>query len=532
MGRPRWWAPALGVLVLAAGPCLLRAGPPQADARELAATIDRLVAARWAARGVRPAEPADDAEFLRRVSLDLAGKIPRAWDVRAFLDDPAPDKRRRLVDRLLDGPAYVNHFTNVWRAVLLPESNNPQVRLLLPSFESWLRERVRANAPYDRVVRELLTLPIASGDRPNGLPGAGELTPVAFYQAGELKAENLAGSTSRIFLGVKLECAQCHDHPFARWSRRQFWEYAAFFSGIQPAGPYGLFGAVQDEADRHELKIPGTAKQVEARLPDGTRPAWKPGVGARATLADWVTAADNPFFARAVANRLWAQFFGTGLIDPVDEPGEQNPPSHPELLDELARQLITHGFDLKFLIRAIVLSRTYQLGSGAVSPGPDDPRLFARMAVRGLTPEQLFDSLVEATGYRAPAAAQPRVFRPGGNTPRAEFLTRFASQDRGTQAQTSILQALMLMNGPFVADATSLERSETLAAVIDAPFLKSPAERIEALYLATLSRKPRPDELARLVPYVARGGPKGDSKAALADVFWALLNSSEFVLNH
>jgi hypothetical protein len=322
-----------------------------------------------------------------------------------------------------------------------------------------------------------------------------------------------------------LECAQCHDHPLDKWTRKQFWEYAAFFSGLQSAN--NLFDPVKEAADRREIKIPGTDKTVGARLLDGTEPAWSPGTTTRATLADWVTASKNPFFARTIANRLWAHFFGIGILEPVDEPGEDNPPSHPELLAELARQLVAHNFDLKFLIRAIVLSRTYQLTSVATEPGQKDPRLFARMAVKGLSPEQLFDSLAQATGYREKAVTGRQVGRPG-RTARAEFLARFASQDKRTEMQTSILQALLLMNGNFIADATSIDRSEVLAATIEAPFLKDSSARIEALYLATLSRKPRPEELTGLVQHVAQE----DSKKALADIFWSLLNSSEFLLNH
>src|SRR5439155_10157387 len=303
-------------------------------------------------------------------------------------------------------------------------------------------------------------------------------------------------------------------------------EYAAFFSGLQGSNN-NVFDPVKEVADRREIKIPGTDKTVQARLLDGTEPAWNPGTITRSTLADWVTDAKNPFFARTAANRLWAHFFGIGLLEPVDEPGEDNPPSHPELLDELARQLAAHQFDLKFLIRAIISSRTYQLTSAVTDPSQKDPRLFARMAVKGLSPEQLFDSLAQATGYRETAVASRQFGRPG-MTPRAGFLARFANQDKRTEQQTSILQALLLMNGNFVADATSIDRSEVLAATIAAPFLKDPSERIEALYLATLSRKPQADELARLVGYVA----EADSNKALGDIFWSLLNSSEFLLNH
>jgi hypothetical protein len=532
--RTPW--PLVFALTLCAAPAA-RAEPPKPnklplvlrDEQALARRVDKLVAAAWKERGVTPGRPADDGEFLRRAYLDLAGRVPRVAEARAFLDDPSPDKRRKLIDQLLDGPHYVTHLSNTWREVLLPGGgNNPQAPFFGSQLEAWLRRSFRDNAPYDRMVREVLTVPVAFNAR-GGQPLAAATAPLlAFYQANELKPENLAAATSRAFLGVKLECAQCHDHPFASWSRDQFWQFAAFFSGIQaPAANNGRLVAAAEKADSRELKVPDTDRVVRARFLDGGEPAWQEKVGTRATLAEWLTAAENPYFARAAANRVWAHLFGVGLVDPVDDLGADNPPSHPELLDELAGQFAAHQFDLKYLLRAVALSRAYQLSSDVTDPTQSDLRAFARMPLKGLTPEQLYDSLVVATGYRETNNTNNRFFGP-----RAEFLAKFNNAtDRRTEAQTSILQALALMNGKFVADATSLERSEVLAAIADAPFLDD-AQRVEALYLAALARKPRPEEVARLAPYVARGGVSGDPKKALTDVFWALLNSSEFILNH
>jgi hypothetical protein len=512
MDRPRL-RPVFSLLVLLAAPAFLRAGPPD-EVAALAARIDTFIDAGCAARKAVPAPPADDAEFLRRVCLDLAGRIPRASEVHAFLADPAPDKRRRLVDRLLAGPHYPQHFANVWRALLLPVVNDPQRQVLASQLEAWARRQLREGRPYDAMVRDLLTVPV-------GPPAEA----VAFYQGNEWKPENLAAATSRLFLGVRLECAQCHDHPFARWKRTQFWEYAAFFAGLRSLQPdAGPFAPGLEEPGRRAILVPNSERIVPARFLDGKEPAWEPEASSRATLAGWVTRADNPWFARAAVNRLWAHFFGIGLADPVDELGEDNPASHPELLDELARAFAGHGFDTKFLIRALTASRAYQRTSARTDPSQEDPRLFARMALKGLTPEQLFDSLAAATGYRE---GPPRAGNPPG-TPRAEFLARFAAAgDRRTEQPTSILQALALMNGNFLADATSVDRSETLAALLDAPFLDD-RERLDGLFVAALARPMRPHEASRLTAYVAQG----DSRKALADVFWALLNSSEFFLNH
>ncbi|HZT78697.1 MAG TPA: DUF1549 and DUF1553 domain-containing protein [Gemmataceae bacterium] len=533
----------LGLLAAAGASPSVRAGDPAANAspalsaERLADRIDELIEAKWREHNVQPAPLADDAQFLRRLSLDVGGRIPAVQDVRQFLADKSADKRHKAVDALLASPLYSTHFAAVWRSLMVPDSNNPFVQGTGPQLEAWLKNRLRENAHYDKMVREILTTPVVVSRAAMQGRNAGEPTPLPFYQAQEMKPENLAAATSRLFLGVKLECAQCHNHPFAKWKREQFWEYAAFFSGIQaPAGQGGMAMAINDLADRREIKITGTDKVVQARFLDHSEPKWQRGTGTRQTLADWLTSPDNSYFARAAANRMWAHFFGLGIVEPVDEESEENPPSHPELLDELARQFVLHDFDMKYLIRAITYSKAYQRSSESESAAVPDPRLFARMAIKGLTAEQLYDSIVEATRYKEPPpVADPRGVAFGQLAgARAEFVSRFSNHsDKRTEFQTSILQALALMNGKFVSDATSLDvhRSETLSGVIDAPWMKT-ADKIEALYLAALSRKPRPEESARLVKYVERGGPSGDKNKALADVFWALLNSSEFILNH
>lgn len=503
------------------------------DAPALAGAIDRALSARWDSSGASPAPPAGDAEYLRRVSLDVAGRIPPASEVRGFLDSTVPDKRLRLVEKYLAGPAFPNHMTNVWKDLLLPEAAGSfQAAFFVGDFEVWLRKQFAEGVGYDRMVREVLTVPLTNGQlvfNP-GIGGTVKPSPFAFLAAKEGKPENLASSASRLFLGLRLECAQCHNHPFSKWKRDEFWGMAAFFSGIQRQGNGDALFQGSDTPGKHEIAVPGSKRVVQASFLDGRDTDWKSGTAARAALADWLTARDNPFFARAAANRVWSQFFGVGIVDPVDDLGANNEPSHPELLDLLADQLAAHDFDLRYLVRAITASRAYQLSSAGGSPSSDTYRLFDRMPVRGLTPLQLYDSLIQATGLRPEPPQPPFVF--GGDSPRRDFLERFASQEeRPTERQTSILQALTLMNGRLVADATSPDRGATLPALADSYFLDT-AGKVETLYLATLTRRPRPEELERLVPYVDRGGPTLNPRKALADVFWSLLDSAEFVLNH
>lgn len=523
---------ALMCLALAMWVASALAQAPQAspNAQASANAIDRWVSRRWQEHGVQPAALADDAEFMRRVYLDLAGCIPPVSEVREFLDDPSPDKRVELVDRLLTTPAYVTHFTNVWRSWLLSEAETSfEARFLVPGFEVWLRKRLVENRPYDRLVQEILTTKTPQRNQPffGGDQGE-EPTPMAFFQAKENKPENLAAASARLFLGVRVECAQCHDHPFARWKRHDFWSHAAFFAGVEPESQNGLFSALRRVFDRREIAVPGTKEIVEARYLTGGQPTWEFGVPARQTLAAWITARDNPYFARAAVNRLWSQFFGIGLVEPVDDMDEHNRASHPELLDELSRAFADSGYDLKFLIRSIALSRTYQLSSRTSHDSQHNPRLFARTAVRGLSSEQLLDSLMQATGFDEPRGSR-NPFAQNPESPRAEIMEHFAGQGQTTEHQTSILQALALMNGRLMTSATTLQSSKTLAAVAECPLLDTPG-KVEALYLAALGRGPRSDESAKLVKYVDEALP--DSSKALANVFWALLNSSEFVLNH
>jgi hypothetical protein len=509
-----------------------------ADAQKLAARIDQLVLARATSENVPVGERSDDGEFLRRVSLDLGGRIPRTLEARDFLADSRPQKRQLLIDRLLDSAQYVSHWTNVWRAALLPQANVPEAQQFLPGFDRWLHDRLRENTPYDQMVQQIINAPldnIGMRRRQQAMTAYDQATPVAFYMANELKPENLASSASRLFLGIKLECAQCHDHPMDVWRRKQFWEFAAFFAGVQRTTPVDSpIPGVKEDDGLDKIGIPGTNDTVMVHYLDGSAPKAKVNGSSRATLAAWITSADNPYLAKALVNRLWAYFFGIGLVEPFDEMSDQNPASHADLLAELAREFQRHSYDLKFIMRAITLSETYQRASQRGKSSQEENRLFTNMTVRGMTGDQMLDSLVQATGLRdagpagmAPALADPRLV--GGL--RGEFLARFTSQDRPAEYQTSILQALMLMNGRLMAETTDLDRSETLSAIADAPFMDA-TEKIEALYLTALCRKPRAEELTRLVAYVESGGPRKDTRMALSDVLWALLNSGEFLLNH
>jgi hypothetical protein len=449
----------------------------------------------------------------------LVGKIPTAGEARDFLNDPDPGKRAALVGRLLDSPAYAARAALLWRQLLLPESDD-QVGASPAGLEAWLRKKIDEGAGYDRIVREVLAARLGGSGNDMMAAATVEPSPAAFYAARGGKPEVLAGDAARAFLGIRVQCAQCHDHPFAKWKREEFWGFAAFFAGVpqQPDDATTLRRSRED-TQRRELTIPGTKKVVKAAHLDHSAPAWRPRAGTREVLAEWVTAPDNPYFARAAVNRTWARFFGNGLIDPVDDIESEGDPALVGLLDEVAQQFRAHGYDLKYLIRALMATRAYNLSSAAETGTSTATPLFSRMPVRGLSPDQFVDSLAQATGCEL-----------GEN--RARLLDLFTERDvPPTESQTSILQALTLMNGAFLSGATRPETGETIGAIAEAPYLDT-AGRVEMVFLAALSRLPRSEERSLAIEYIDRHKAEADRARALSDVFWALLNGPEFRTNH
>lgn len=496
--------------------------------KDVAVKVDQLFLDVWQAEGIVAAERAGDEEFVRRVYLDLAGRIPAVSEVRVFLESDAETRRNQVLEDLLQDPAYIRHMTIVWRNALIPQAmTQVEFRGLIPGFDAWLWERLASNIPYDELVREIISSDVMSrGD--NLQPLSNGTSPDAFFVVRGLRPENLAAGTARAFLGIRLDCAQCHDHPFDRWKQEQFWNMAAFYAGL--TGDEDGSGAIlpAEQMDRRSIRIPDTNDVVPAIFLTGESVEELKNVSPREQLADWVTSDKNPWFAQMAVNRLWAQFFGRGLVSPTDDFSDSNPPAHPLVLRLLSEQLIAHDFDLTFVIRTIVATDVYQLSSRQTHVSQQDPALFARAAVRGLTPEQFFDSLAEAVGFYQPYRSE-NPFVINTESTRARFIEFFRDEAESALDQRStILQALAMMNGDFVGDATHLQDSRTLRAVIEFP-LMSDEERLEALFMAALSRRPSQAEQAALLPHIREAE---ESSAALADVFWAVLNSSEFLLNH
>jgi hypothetical protein len=494
------------------------------DAAQLAKRIDQAINKRLQAEKIKPSPLADDAEFLRRAYLDLIGVIPPADKAAAFLDSKDPAKRAKLIDELLANPRFGRHLADIWKGYLVPRTSDNR-QLKAEPLLRWLEESFNKNKPWDQFVTELLT---ASGTQEES--GA-----VTFFLANPTP-DKVTDAVSRLFLGVQLQCAQCHNHPFTKWKQTEYWGMAAFFTKVKvdrvkKAAKEAVSPSVSENSKGRRAKLPVSAKLVPAKFLLGEEPKLDRSAPYRPVLAQWVTSPQNRFFARAIANRLWAQFFGRGIVDPVDEMHDGNPPSNPELLQELTGQFTANHFDVKYLIRAICNSQAYQRSSKPNDKDDTGANFFAHMAIKVNSPEQLFDSLVAvvgAPGQQAAARKRKAVNQgkkgPAAN-PRNAFVNFFTIEDGSdpTQYQAGIPQVLRLMNAPQLSGGGAL-----LERLLKSS--RSPAQLIERLYLTTLSRRPSHAESQRLTQYVHAHG--AEPRKAYHDILWALLNSSEFALNH
>ncbi len=489
---------------------------------DLSSIIDHYINERLRTEKVDVSPRADDATFLRRAYLDITGRIPTAEKAAAFLENHDPAKRARLIDELLASKEFGTHQADIWQALLLPR-NSDNRRLQFAPMIKWLEENFNANKPWDQMVQEILT---ATGDQ--------EKNPAVTYYLANATVDKMTDSVTKLFLGVQLQCAQCHNHPFTEWKQAEYWGMAAFFmkTQISPPRPNAKNanppGVAEVPAPRRgKNALPESARILPAKFLSGEEPKIESRAPLRPVLADWVTKADNPYFSKAMVNRVWAQFFGRGLVNPVDDMHEGNPASHPELLDEMARQFAANGFEVKALIRAICNSQAYQRSSKPFGNNADaSPALVSHMSIKVLSPEQLYDSLVQALG----APGQPNGGRRGNPMPRAPagnqraaFVAFFGIEDGAdpTEYQAGIPQALRLMNSPQLNNSAKFNQ-----------FLKGdrkPREVIEHLYLMTLSRRPTPAEFERLTTFVHK---HKEPRPAYNDILWALLNSSEFTMNH
>jgi hypothetical protein len=488
------------------------------DASALARQIDRAILERLVADKVTPAPLADDAEFLRRAYLDITGVIPPADKVVAFLDSKQTDKRARLIDELLASPAYGRHMADVWQELLMAQQDLLTQGLQLQPLADWFARDFNANTPWDQQVTELLTS-----------TGTQEQSGANTFYLGHRSPDRVTDTVCRTLLGIQLQCAQCHDHPYTGWKRTEYWGMAAFFAKVDDGAPKKLSKGptprIVEASTVLKKRLPDSALVLPPKFLEGAAPKLDSTKPYRPVLARWLTSADNPYFARAMVNRLWAQFLGRGLVHPVDNLMKDNPPSHPELFEALTQQFIRSGFDVKYLVRAICNTQAYQRASAPPGRSAESDVLFASMAIKPLTPHQLYDSLAAVLGPSTdPIKGQGKKYqgpRPGPRTAFVDFFRPGEGADPN-EYPAGIPQALRLMNAGWTA--------KTSAFVTRTVKSGPPARNIEMLFLATLSRRPTAAETERLEKYL-RANPRNPTKA-YADMLWALLNSSEFALNH
>lgn len=490
--------------------------------------IDRLVWDKLQRLGIEPSGPADDAAFMRRVFLDTIGTLPTATEARAFLSDTATDKRSRLIDRLLARDEYADYAAMRWLNILRADQLkiSPQGTV---AMQRWLRRSFVENRPFDQFARELLT---TQGNTSAEGPGS-------FYKILN-KPDVAARSISQLLLGVRIQCAQCHHHPSDRWSQSDYVGLAGFFTGVSlkklPNGEQSIVSR-----GGKDLPHPRSGEIVAARAL-GAKPADFTGiVDRRRVLADWMTAPDNPFFAKAIANRLWAHYLGRGLIEPIDDIRETNPATNEPLMRALADHLIKSRYDLKAFTRTLLNSRVYQLSAATTASNESDRQNFSHAAYKTLPAEVLLDAICQSTGVSEKFNGWPagyRAIQVWDNRMPSYFFRIFGRPVRATVCECersnepSISQALHLLNAPEIAEKIEHRhgRARRLAASE-----RSEKEIVEELYLATLSRFPTKKEMALMLQAFGEsdsGEQKTDRRSAAEDVLWALLNSKEFVFNH
>lgn len=475
--------------------------------------IDEPIAAALASAKLPISAAADDMEFLRRLHLDLHGAVPTADEVREFLADTAADKRAKAIDRLLADRRFALHLADLWDDYLIPATDDG--RPDRQRFTAWLAEAFETQA-WDVIAHDLLT---ASGKRENNaaviylLKGRETLTPA-----------ELTDLSSQYFLGVRLNCAQCHDHPFTTLKQTDYWGMAAFFTEIQYTDRrMQKSGLIRDDDAVAVDKLENAAKLRMPKFLGGEALSMESGTSRREALARWITSADNPYFARAMVNRTWAQLFGRGLVEPVDDMHSGVQATHPELLATLTREFTASGFDLRALYRALCNSAAYQRTSRPTEGNEHDATLYSRMAIKVLTPEQLYDSLAVVV----PTMGRPKGGGSKGN-PRDEFVQFFRTEaDAGAIAYTrGIPQTLRMMNSPQLFSPEN--EAATVRRVVEPA--TSTAEALERIYLHVLARKPTDEERSTLDEFLARYA--GEREAAYGEILWALVNGSEFSLNH
>ena len=502
------------------------------------AFIDQQIRQAWQDNGVEPSRVADDEEWLRRVYLDLLGHIPPWKDVEKFHKDKNPAKRAALIDRLLDDPEYVRNWTTIWTNLTIGRKTLRRVNR--SAMQAFFRESFAQNRPWNEIVFDLVSAEGRSTEN-------GAVNYLLAQMTTNDEAVQATAKTTRLFMGIQVQCTQCHNHPFNDWKQDQFWRINSFLRQTR-AIEHRKFDAatgrrVTDYTELADGNFSGPVYfekrngQMQVAYPIFFETKVEPGSGVnrRKELARLMTTGDKPLIATAMVNRTWAHLFGYGFTRPVDDLGPHKPPSHPELLDRLSQEFATSHYDVRRLIRWICNSEAYQLTSRAGKKNAsDDPALgntplFSRLYPKALEAEQLYDSLLIATEADRSGKASWADAQKQRDEWLAQFIIAFGTDenDEATTFNGTIPQALLMMNGPLIEKAISAGEGSFLHAVLSSE--SSDTRNIQRLYLATLSRHPHSREQAVAENLIESGA---DKLSGYQDLFWALLNSNEFIINH
>lgn len=491
--------------------------------------VDKHVFAKLKMMNLTPSDLCNDQEFVRRAYLDLCGVLPTPEEVKKFLASDDKEKRAKLIDTLLDRPEYADFWTLKWSDVLRSSRKTIQLKGI-HVYQTWLNGHMSRNTPLNEVVKELIT---ASGSTFGN--------PAANYYRIARDPQNLAETTAQLFFGIRMQCAKCHNHPFERWTQDDYYSFAAFFARVKQKRDTGdaadpKTGAEVIYSERAgEVTQPRTLKVMPPKFMGGDVAQVSAGQDRREVLADWLTKPENPFFAKSVVNRIWFHLLGRGIVDPVDDFRDSNPSANDELLNALAKDFAEHKYDMKYIIRVIMNSRTYQLSAQTNDFNKDDNKYFSHAVTRLLPAEPLLDAICQSTEVPEKFAGLPAGTRavqlPDGEVNHV-FLKTFGQPGRELacecerEGDSNLAMALQLINGPTINDKMR-NPNNRIGKLIAAK--KNEKEILEDLYLATLSRAPTPDEVKPALEHVEKAT---DKRKAWEDVHWALLNSKEFLFRH
>ena len=485
--------------------------------------IDTLIHNKLKKLRIVPSDVCSDEEFLRRVTLDVTGELPTVEEYEKFMASQDPRKREVLVDELLSRKEFVELWVMKWAELLQIRTTQQVSYKSMLRYFNWVQQQIAGNVPMDELVQKLL-----------GSSGGTFASPATNYYQNETDTLKVAENVAQVFMGMRTQCAQCHNHPFDRWTMDDYYGFAAFFSQIGRKRAEDPREIIVYNSGGGEVRHPVGNRVMAPKFLGGAVPDVK-GKDRRVVLAKWLASDENPYFARNLANIVWAHFFGRGIIHEVDDVRVSNPPVNPELLSELARRFSEYRYDFRRMVRDICLSRTYQLSTKANESNASDDRNFARATLRRMRAEVMLDTISQVTDTREKFAGLPLGARAvqiaDGNTS-TYFLTTFGRAKRETvcscevATEPNLSQALHMLNGTTVN--TKIQSGGVIAGLLKAG--KTPEQVVENLYIRCLTRRPTPQEAESLKGVLAAAGDQQEQ--VLQDVFWALLNSREFLFNH